>query len=172
MNEWHLTDVELAQLSDEGNRDEVGHHTDLCPRCQSRVADYKWLQAELAATFRTVVNRDSPPPAAWGVVRKGVRHSRHRQTVRLRASALVSAAMVVCLLLWAPSLIKPVVAADDWHREVPMQPTPMPVIEPTGAHGGLPSPDTSAVWAASFMGPGTQLAPSIVPLPTPPDSQW
>jgi hypothetical protein len=171
MIEWHPTDFQLASLSDEGASSGGRKHIRSCARCRSAVADYEWLEAELAATLETAAKRARSPRATWWELQNRLNESRHLQVVRLRASAVLSAAMTVCLLLCAPSLIKPAAAAQAPRPAVSVRPTPIAIAESTEGVDGSLSSRTSTLLTALGTAQQSSVAPSLVPLPTPPDCE-
>jgi hypothetical protein len=172
MRTWHPRDVELATLSDQGAEDGGGNHIRLCARCRRVVSEYEWLQVELSGTLEMEVHQVHLPQAQWWEVRKKIGDARNREVARVRASALLSAAMVVSLLLGVPSFIKPPVAAQALQPQISVRPTPIAMTEAAGAAGASLSSRASTPWAAS--GTGTQqspAAPSAVPIPSPPECE-
>jgi hypothetical protein len=173
MREGHPRDSELAGLSGESFDDGILEHVRCCARCRSVVADYDWLQEELAGTLTRVVSDVAVPRSAWWELQDRLLESSRRQSVRIQLSAVVGAAMVVCLLLCVPGFIRPAAAAQALQPEASLRPTPMVVAEPAGVCGRSLPATTSAVVTVPRPASHSQSspAPALVPLPTPPDSE-
>jgi hypothetical protein len=169
MREWHPTDGELARLSGERTGGRVLGHVRSCARCRRVVADYDWLQGELAETLTSVVDEVPVPRSAWWELQDKLLDSKRSQSARIHISAVVSAGMIVCLLLYVPGFMRPSAAAQALQPEPSVRPTPIVVTEPTGAGTGSLSSRTSAAWIVSRQASQSP-APPAAPLPTPPDS--
>jgi hypothetical protein len=171
MTQCHLSDVELAKLSGGTAADDLAGHVRSCARCRSVVADFDWLQGELAETLKSVVNEVSVPSPGWREVQGKLLESRCRQAVMAQVSALVSAAVVLSLLLFVPGFLKPATAGAGLQPGVALRPTPVAVAVPTGATGGFPLSGTSAGPALSRSVMRASLVPGVQALPTPPDPE-
>ena len=122
MNETHLRDTELARLSD-GETSEVTEHLRWCARCRSTLADYRWLEGELAATLTMVANAVPVPRPRWGAVQGRLAASQRRQATGWRAS-FASVVLAVCFALLAPAFLSPVGVAQTRQPRVVVVPTP------------------------------------------------
>jgi hypothetical protein len=173
MREWHPRDSKLAGLTGESIDDRILEHVRCCARCRSVVADYDWLQEELAGTLTGVVSDGPVPRSAYWELQDRLLESSRRQSVRIQLSAVVRAAMVVCVLLCVPGFMRPAAAAQALQPEASLRPTPMVVAESVGACGRSLPATTSATVAVSrpaLHWPSSP-APALAPLPTPPDSE-
>jgi hypothetical protein len=169
MSEWHPLDVELARLGSEGAGDGVWVHVHACSRCQRVLADDEWLEERLAGTLKRVGSRIPVPQPMWRAVRSRTRVEKHRESVRMQASAVVTGAMIVCLLLCIPGVMRPGAAAVVAVEEVPPRPTPTAVTEATEAVGSTLFSRRSAVAAVARPASQSSPDPAPAPLPTPPD---
>jgi hypothetical protein len=171
MTQWHPTDVELAGLSGESAARGLLGHIRGCARCRSVVADYRWLQGEVAETLKSVANEVPTPRSQWREVQGRLLGSRNRQATVAQVSAVVSAAMALCLLLSVPGFLRPSTATQTLQPGVPLRPTPLAVTEPVGVESGhLPS-RVSAGPAVLLSVSQESPAPGVQPLPTPPSPE-
>jgi hypothetical protein len=169
MKEWHPTDVELARLSGKGTASGNLEHIHSCTRCRSVMADYDWLQGELAETLKSVANEVPVPQAAWSEMQDRLLERKHCQVVRIQVSAVTSAVMVLCLLLWAPGFMKPTAAAQTVPPEVLMRPTPIVATELAGPGERSWSSGASSMLTASRSDARLSPAPALAPSPASPD---
>jgi hypothetical protein len=169
MRECHPTDGELARLSDKRTGGGVSEHVRSCARCRRVLADYDWLQGELAETLAGVADTVPVRRSAWPELQDKILDSKRRQSVRMHVSAMTSAAMAICLLLYVPAFIRPSAAGQALQPKPSVRPTPIVVTEPTGDGSRSPSSGTSATWIAFRQAPRSSAAPALAPLPTPPD---
>ncbi|MBE9509214.1 MAG: hypothetical protein IMY86_14340, partial [Chloroflexi bacterium] len=123
MNETHLRDTELARLSDGETGAEVTEHLRWCVRCRSTLADYRWLEGELAATLAMVANAVPVPRPRWWAVQGRLAASQRRQATGWRAS-FASVVLAVCFALLAPTFLSPVGATQTRQPRVVVVPTP------------------------------------------------
>ena len=171
MREWHPTDYELVQLSGGSPTCEDLEHVRSCARCRSVVSEYDWLEGALGETLNSFAREIPVRRSEWWQVQNRLVERRRRQSIRIQMSALTSAAMVVCLLLCAPVLTKPAVAAQALEPEPALRPTPIVVPKPTGAGRQSVLLGTASVFTVSRPVTDSSLAPALVPLPTPPGSE-
>jgi hypothetical protein len=170
MSGWHPKHAELARLSGEGRGDAILGHVCSCDSCGRVVADHGWLQDRLAGTLEGIASEIPVPQSAWREVRDTVQESKRRQLVRIQLSAVVSAAMVVCLLLCVPGFMRPAATAPVLRPEVALRPTPTVVTEATGACNGSLTSGRLEVLTVSRLDAQPSPAPALAPLPMPLDS--
>jgi len=164
----HPTAVKLARLTAEESASGVACHVRACARCRRVVSDFGWLDGRLADTLAGVAEELPIPRSAWSVVRCRLQASRHRLLVRRQLSAVASAALVVCVLLSVPGLMRPPTAPRGMQPSAAMRPTPTVIAASLVSDGGSVPSGTSS--AESGARPHSELLPALVPLPTPPES--
>jgi predicted anti-sigma-YlaC factor YlaD len=162
MRERHPREIELARLNDredgEAVNTEVAEHLRWCAHCRSVVADYDWLQGEIAATLEVAAEVPAPPPQ-WWVVRERVFADQQRQNTGWRISALSSVVLAVCLMFSA----FPVQGVTATALTSP----PEPIV--------APAPVAVAVTSVATPTPTTERVPPSTPAfmlpPTPPQTE-
>jgi hypothetical protein len=165
----HPGAVALARLSAEESASGVARHVRSCARCRRVVSDFGWLDGRLADTLAGVAEELPAPRPAWSVVRRRLQTSQHRLLVKRQLSAMASAALVACVLLSVPGLIRPAAAPGGLQPSAALRPTPTVVAVPLASGGGSVPSGTSSV--ASGARPGSsEPVPALEPLPTPPES--
>jgi hypothetical protein len=172
MRDWHPAEGELAGLSSEPAGGGILEHVRFCARCRSVLADHNWLQQELSEALRSVANEICVPRPAWWEVQGLLLENRRRQSLRTQVSAAVSAAVAVCVLLCVPGFMRPAAVARGLQPEVSVRPTPVMVPQPSLVRGTSRSSRTSAVLTVSRSASESSRGPALVPLPTPPGSDW
>jgi len=105
MSEIHPREIELARFGDGEASTGIAEHLHWCAHCRSVVADYRWLQGEIAATLALAADAVPVPRPKWLAVQGHLFARQRRQIAGWRASALVSVMLVVCLMLSAPNLL-------------------------------------------------------------------
>jgi len=170
MMHWHPRAVELARLNAEESASGVARHALSCARCMRVVSDFGWLDSRLADTLAAVAEELPVPRPAWSVVRGSLQAGKHRLRVRRQLSAVASAALVVCVLLSVPGLIRPATAPGGMQPGVALRPTPTVVSAPLASGGGSVPSGTSSVESGARPGYEPVRVPVLVPLPTPPES--
>jgi len=105
MSEIHPREIDLARFGDGEVSAGIAEHLRWCAHCRSVVADYRWLQGELAATLALAANTVPVPSPKWLAVQGYLFADQRRQTAGWRASALISVMLVACFLLSAPNLL-------------------------------------------------------------------
>jgi hypothetical protein len=162
----HLRDTELACLSDglsEGGMDAgAAEHLRWCARCRSALADYRWLQGELAASLAVAADAVVVPRPRWRAV-QGQLRTRRRQAAGWRASAFAGVALAICFLLLVP-VLSPVAAAQSL-------PYPAMATAPTLAEAAASADSLAAATtptpAALCEGAPFSATPAFQPLPIP-----
>jgi hypothetical protein len=147
----------------------VSEHVRSCARCRRVLADYDWLQGELAETLAGVADTVPLRRSAWRELQDKMFDSRRRQSVRMHISAMTSAAMAICLLLCVPGFLRPSAVAQLLQPGPSVRPTPIVATEPTGDGSRSLSSGTSAAWIVSREASRSWPDPALAPLPTPPD---
>ncbi len=162
MSEMHLVETELARVSDGKRHADAAEHLRRCAQCRSAVAEYTWVQGQVATALAAAADTVTVPRSGWRAVRRRLAAERQRQIAGWRASAVTSAVLAVCLVLAA----SPVLGVAVAQASLPARAT-------------LPSPATDVVSgdravstftptpAASDTGAATPSAPALMPLPTP-----
>lgn len=159
MRERHPREIELARLGDrEAVSTEMAEHLRWCTHCRSVVADYDWLQGEIAATLEAAAEVPAPRPQ-WWAVRERVFAGQQRQITGWRISALSSVVLAVCLMFSAFPVQSSTVAA--------LTSLPEPIV--------APAPVTVAVTLMATPTPTTETVPPSTPAfmlpPTPPQTE-
>jgi hypothetical protein len=168
MMHWHPRAVELARLRAEDTASGVSRHLRSCARCRRVVSDFGWLDSRLADTLTGVAEELPVPRPAWSVVSSRLQAGKHRLLVRRQLSAMASAALVVCVLLSVPGLIRPATARRGMQPTVALRPTPTAPAAPLASDRGSVPSGTSSVESGARLGSDQVPVPVLVPLPTPP----
>ena len=103
MHNVHPDEIDLARLAElhDGEAD-MSEHLRWCARCRSLVADYRWLQGEVAGTLGAVADAVRVPGSGWWAVREVLIAEQRRQGAVSRISAVASAVVAVCLMFCSP----------------------------------------------------------------------
>jgi len=132
----HPREIELARMGD-GEADAgvrrsaaVMEHLHWCARCRSVVADYVWLQGEIAATLVTAADAVPVPRSKWWVVQDALFTSQRRQITGWRVSAAASVVLAVCLMLVTSPVLGTAVVARTLPPEVMVAPAPVTDVVP------------------------------------------
>jgi hypothetical protein len=162
MCEMHLVETELACVGDGKHNADATEHLRWCAQCRSAVAEYAWLQGQVAAALATAADTVTVPRSRWRAVRRRLAAERQRQIAGWRASAVASAVLAVCLVLAA----SPVLGVAVAQASLPARATlPSPVTDVvSGDHAASTFTPTPAAFGADTATPS---APPLVPLPTP-----
>jgi len=163
MKEKHPSELDLARLSDGENGDELADHVRWCSSCRRILADYDWLQGELAAALDA---KSAAAPIAdpdWEGVRSCLSNPERDASNRLLLVA-AGASLIAFVMLAAPATV---------GRRVQAQTTP------GGAVSEAPSPVLAPrVGAATEAALSLTMTPvdrervvslPFVPPPTPPE---
>jgi hypothetical protein len=166
MSERHPAEIELAQFSESENGVGLEHHVRRCSRCRRVLADYGWLQGEVATVLDARANAVAVPQPSWQTVRERVRRAERRSEVG-KLLAAVGVAVVVCLMLGAPSVLSRTAEAQAVPvSEVVTAPPPVRADDLfTGARWGATGTVTST---PARSREGTEILLPFAPPPTPP----
>jgi predicted anti-sigma-YlaC factor YlaD len=148
----HPAELDLAWLSDAENRDALAEHMKWCSSCRRVLADYDWLQGELAEALDA--QAEVAPVAApdWDEVRRRLKGSRERLPER-RLLVAASVALIACVMLVAPAVLGREVQAQTVLAGE-LQIAPQPVI---GSDTGV---DTDVGGSSPAMTPGDTMMPA------------
>jgi len=162
MDKAHLRDIELAWLSDEENALPLEREAHLrwCGRCRSALAEYRWLQKELAVALADAAESAPAPRLQWQAVRSRVSVER-RGAANRRVSAFASMVLAVCFALSLSTFLSPTLAARTPQPEPAAFPAPLAAASVVGASTATPTP------AAPGEQAEMQSTPSLIPPPTP-----
>jgi hypothetical protein len=165
MNGIHPREMELAHLGDGETGWETEEHLRWCARCCNVAADYRWLRGEIAATLVAVAEIVPVPRSSWRAVQERVFAGQQR-VVERRASAFVSFALAVLIMLSVPGYLAPARAAQGSQPGPVMVPAPVTaaVSDETILVAATPTPGASGGEAGLSPTPGVLLPP------TPPDT--
>ncbi len=169
MSKVHPREVELAYLSDEEAGGEVTAHLRWCARCRSVVADYRWLQREIATTLAVAADVASVPRPKWWAVRERIFTRQRRQVAGWRASAFASVVLSVCLMLSVPNFLSLPVAAQRLQPEVATAPAPVTAVVSGETMASLATP--TPLIPCKDREPTLPLTPAVVLPPTPPQPE-
>ena len=167
MKKKHPLETELARLSGGKADAEVAEHLRWCAHCRFVVADYRWLQREIAATLATAASAAPVPRPKWWAVQAVLLARQRRQIVGWRLSAVASVVLAVCLML----SLSPVLGAAVVARTSPPGAMVIPVPVTAVVSGervasvATPTPVVSCEEAAPSP------TPALMLLPTPPESE-
>lgn len=164
MNGKHPGELQLARLSDEAAVWNAADHLGWCARCRRILADFQWLEGEVTASLEAEATAAPVPRADCGAVSSRLgRSAGHLSRNRLAFAA--TAALLVCVMIAAPSLLGRRVRAGSLGT-VSASGVPTPVVAAsTDSRAGdrVPRIRVSA-------DPGAMVTLSFVPPPTPPDA--
>jgi len=165
----HPQEIELAHLDDEETSVCVTEHLHWCARCRSIVADYVWLQGEIAATLATVADAVPVPRPKWWAVQEALFTSQRRQITGWRVSAAASVVLAVCLMLVISPVLGTAVVARTLSPEVMVAPAPVTAVVSSElvASVATPTPVVSCEGAIPLPAP----TPAFMLPPTPPEPE-
>ncbi len=167
MSKAHLRETELARLSDPEADVEIAEHVRWCACCRSVVADYRWLQGEVATALATAADAVVMPRPKWWAVQEVISTSRRRQAMGGRLSAVAGVVLAVCLML----SVSPVLGTAIVARTLPPEPLGVPApVTAVGPNVHLFSVATPTP-AISCEGIGLLSTPAFAPPPAPPESE-
>jgi predicted anti-sigma-YlaC factor YlaD len=160
----HLTEMELSCLADWQGGAKRGEHLRRCSDCRNRAAEYRWLHRQTGSALKAAAETVVVPRPRWRAVRRGLRAKRQRCVAGWRASAVGSAVLAVCAMLYLSPVFGEAVAQTVFPARATLPEPPSPsAIESVVPSLATPTP------AASVDG-GVELEPStpgLIPLPTP-----
>jgi len=168
MSETHPKEIELARFEDGEASTGVAEHLRWCARCRSVVADYRWLQGEVAATLALAADSVPVPRPKWWAVCESLSLGERRRAGRRRASALASLALVFSLILSAPGFLGAAVVAsvDEVMAPAPVTLSRVGATSTVDTGMGVDGPMVTPT-PAVLRGDGAPSAPAIPPLPFP-----
>jgi len=159
--------VETARTANIRRTANVREHLRWCARCRSVVADYGWLQGEIAATLAAAADAVLVPRPKWWAVQEVLLASQRRQIAGCRVSAVASVVLAVCLMLSLSPVLGTAVAARTLPPAAMVAPAPA-----TAAASGermaavaTPTPAMSLEGGEAESSP----TPAFIPPPTPPE---
>ncbi len=104
MIEGHLTETELAQLSEEAVDQDLKVHVEGCLQCRQVAADYGWVEGEIAAALQAKAGGVPVPERSWQAVRDQVRQGDHRSG-RRRLLVVAGVASILLATIIGPWLL-------------------------------------------------------------------
>ena len=167
MSELHPQDIELAGHDGEDAGGDVAQHLRWCARCRSVVADYAWLESEVAATLDAAADTVPVPRPRWHALQQRLSAGRRRERVGRRVSALASVALACCLMLSASPVLGVGVSVRTLPPEAAFAPAPRTAAV-TGEHAALLVTPTPAIPSGN---PTPAETPAFMLPPTPPQLQ-
>ncbi|HEY72303.1 MAG: hypothetical protein DRJ03_20210 [Chloroflexi bacterium] len=156
----HLSETDLASLSDGGPDEGAAEHLRWCTRCRSAAADYRWLQGEIEGALAGAADALPVPRSKWRAVQAGVRAGRRRQVVGGRISVFASACAAVCLVLFVPGFSGLAVAVQANQPELAAVPAPITVPVEHALPVTTPTPAMSCEEATASPTPAFVLPPT------------
>ena len=160
MREIHLQEAELARIGDGELSAEVMEHLRWCTRCGSALADYRWLQTEIAAALTVRADKIPAPQPRWHDVQKRLCAYQRRLIEMCRVAAASSVGVAICLML----VVSPFPVVATAAQLLPPQPTPDPSF--ATFHAPLSATPTPVLTREAMVAPPT---PILMPNPTPPE---
>jgi hypothetical protein len=161
----HPKETDLARLADLNGEAGEGEHLDWCSQCRSRVADYRWLQGEIASALSAVAAAVPVPRPAWWAVEERLLAAQRRANTGRRATAVATVVLTAGLLLSVSLLASTPAAGEMAAYRATMTPVPaMAVVPEEYSPTGLtrtPGTDTETPSAT----------PVFVQAPTPSESE-
>ena len=169
MTEGHPLEIELARFGELTDREELEDHLRRCSRCRRILADYDWVEGEVTSTLEAEADAVPVPPPNWHAVRESVGDAERRNRGQ-RLVVAAEAALVVCLMVGAPSILgrKAQAQAMPTSRVVT---APGPVSVERAVTSTRTRPAGGHISASHQSRDGTGTSPSFVPIPTPPTPQ-
>ena len=104
MTEGHPLEIELARFGELNDREELERHLQRCSRCRRALAEYDWVEGEVTSTLEAEADAVPVPPPNWHTVRERVGDAERRKRGQ-RLVVAAGAALVVCLMVGAPSIL-------------------------------------------------------------------
>jgi len=164
----HPGELDLARLSDSEAGEDLSEHLRWCSSCRRILADYDWLQEEIAEALNARAEAAPVAGPDWESVHKRLRSSRERVSDR-RLLVAVSAALIACVMLVAPSLLGREVQAQT-RIAAELSAVPQPVMASSADANAQPgSLFTVTTHADTVMAASGTVSLPFVPPPTPPD---
>jgi len=162
----HPTELELARAAAGDRCEDLVEHLRWCPRCRTTVADYGWLQGEMARTLAAEAERAPVSEPDWVGLRARLQSPRPMGAVGRRAAALSLAAVVGLVL------IVPIVMVGG-NRARTMAPRLEDVLAPRApvAVMGDGRVETPACRPPGGLRHTQRVSLPFVPPPTPPEPQ-
>jgi hypothetical protein len=169
MTESHPPESELARFSELKDREGLESHVQRCSRCRRVFADYGWVEREITSLLSAEADAVPVPDPNWRGVREQLGRA-ERRSKRRELLVTAAAALVVCLMFGAPSVL---------GRKAQAQAMPASALvtapAPVSARDRVPSASPrSAGGRASASGPSrerTRTSLPFAPIPTPPTPQ-
>ena len=159
-----MRETELASYDgDKTGGTAVTEHLRLCAPCRNALADYRWLQREIASTLRAAVDSVPVPQPNWLEVQGRVRAGERRLSLRRSISGIASLALVICLMFVA----SPLLGAASGGRTLPPEAIPVPSPVSLVASGGTSSSAATPTPARSHREAAPAQMLPLVSLPTP-----
>jgi anti-sigma factor RsiW len=169
MTESHPPEIELARFSELKDREELERHLQRCSRCRRVLADYGWVEGEIAALLESEADGVPVPDPNW----RGVREQLGRAEGRARVGELTvvaGAALAVCLMFGAPSALGRKAQAQGVPASgVVTAPAPVSVEDPVTSTS--PRSEEGRISGSGQSREGARTSLPFVPIPTPPTSQ-
>lgn len=166
MSQGHLSETELAQVSESEDREKLEGHLRWCSRCRRALADYGWLQGEVEALLEAEADAVPVPRSNWQTVRDRLGSAERRNKGREMLVA-AGAALVLCLMVGTPAVLGRKAEAEAIPASgVVTAPAPVSVEDPVTST----SPRTAAgrVSASGRSRERERTSLPLVPIPTPP----
>jgi len=167
MSEMHPGENELARFGDGEAGAGVAEHLRWCAHCRSVVADYRWLQGEIAATLALAADAAPVPRPKWWAVQERVFASQRRRVVGQRVPAVASVVLAICLMLSISPVLGTAVVARTSPPGPMVAPAPVTAVVSSECMASMatPTPALSCEKEEPLPTPGFTL------LPTPPEPE-
>lgn len=187
----HPDEIKLARLAetDNGAADaEMLEHLRWCARCRTLVADYRWLQDEMAGALGFAADAVRVPRPRWWTVHNELITGQRKQNTVGRVSAIASAVLAVCLMFFGPLIPVPSLLGSVGVSQISQRASSVLIVSypeaviataPTAAvpsstiYGAVSvaTPTPSLVSSGKIGKTTSQPTPACMQLPTPPQPE-
>lgn len=163
MRTKHLEESYLAHLSDGAAPGEAAGHLKWCVPCQCTLADFVWLQREIAAALEAEAMEAPMASPDWEGVRRRLGEAPHERPYR-RVMVAMAVGLTVCAMLIAPFSAR-------GHGQAPMMAldTPAIALAPAEAAGVATGVGPDMAFSNKQVVRTRRALLPFVPPPTPPE---
>jgi hypothetical protein len=166
MTQGHLSEIELARVSELENKEKLEGHLRWCSRCRRALADYGWVQGEIEALLEAEADAVPVPQANWQNVRDRLGRAERRNKGK-EMLVVAGAALVFCLMVGTPAVLGRKAEAQAVPASgIVTAPVPVSIADPVTI-----TSQRTAAGSASSSGhsrEGVKTSLPFVPIPTPP----
>jgi hypothetical protein len=174
----------LAETDNEAADAAMLEHLRWCARCRTLVADYGWLQDEIAGALGSAADTVRVPRPRWWAVHNELIIGQRKQNTVGRVSAIASAVLAVCLMFFRPLIPVPSLLGGTGmsqaasmlmvsYPEAVIATAPTAAVSSSTLSGStlVATPTPSLVSSGQTEKTTSQPTPACMQLPTPPQPE-